>query len=79
MSYLDFDFDRHPMPRATKARIHMRIERIAAGMADINDCVLRYSPPVTTKRWSAGKLAWQMAVFVIGMGGLACLLIVAGA
>lgn len=30
-------------------------------------------------RWPVAKLAWQMAVFVIGMGGLACLLIVAGA
>lgn len=33
------------------------VERLAAGMADINDCVFRYEPPVVTRRWPIGKLA----------------------
>lgn len=35
----------------------MRIERIAAGMADLNNAVLRYEPPVRTGRWPLWKLA----------------------
>lgn len=42
----------------------MRVERLAAGIADLNDMVLRYQPPVTTKRdpW------WKIGLGVCAMG-----------
>ena len=53
--------------------MNVRIERIAAGIADLNNMTLRYQPPVTTKRdpwWKIGlgvcALGSVMVVFVYG-------------
>lgn len=45
-------------------------ERIAAGMADLNDMVFRYHPPVTTARWPLGKLARHFIGLALLLGAV---------
>lgn len=53
----------------------MRVERLAAGMADLNDCVLRYSPPVVTRRWSLAKLAVNFLGAALLFGSMLAMLV----
>lgn len=48
----------------------MHIERLAAGMADINDCVFRYEPPVVSKPWSAWKLLGNLVCAALLFGAI---------
>ena len=52
----------------------MRVERIAAGIADLNNCVFRYEPPVTTKRdpW------WKIALGVCALGSVMVVVVYGG-
>lgn len=46
-------------------------ERLAAGMADINEMVLRYELPVSSpSRWPLGKLLANFACLALAMGAL---------
>lgn len=53
-------------------------ERLAAGMADINEMVLRYELPVSSPRWSMGRYALNALVMLIGGTALCAVVAVVG-
>jgi hypothetical protein len=47
-----------------------RIHLIAAAMADLNDCVLRYAPPTRTPRWPLWRLAVNLTGIAVALAAI---------
>lgn len=47
----------------------MHIERLAAGMADLNECVLRWEPSYS-RRWPLGKLLLNAAGLALALAAI---------